>query len=145
MAFPPITDLSTGYRYMQRKTMNKRSTVLAVVVLSAVAIVARPTLALAHAELIGASPAKGATVAAPRELRLTFSEKLEIPLTRITMIAAGKDTVKLGVITADPKSDGTIIVPVVGTVRAATYTISWRTAGGDGHAMKGSYVFRVKL
>ena len=37
-----------------------------------------------------------------------------------------------------------IIVPVVGAVRSATYTISWRTAGEDGHAMKGSYVFRVK-
>lgn len=129
---------------MQPRTLSKRRSALAVVTLAAVAIVADPKLALAHAELIGASPAKGASVAAPHELRLTFSEKLEIPLTRITMIAAGKDTVKLGKITADPKSDGTIIIPVVGAVRAATYTISWRTAGEDGHAMKGSYVFRVK-
>ena len=130
---------------MQLRTFNKLRAALAVVALSVVALVMNPKLALAHAELIGASPAKGATVAAPHELRLTFSEKLEIPLTRITMIAAGKDTVKLGKITADPKSDGTIIVPVLGTVRAATYTISWRTAGEDGHAMKGTYVFRVKL
>lgn len=129
---------------MQPNFFNERRTVSTVVLLSAIGIVASPTLGLAHAELIGASPAKGATVSAPQELRLTFSEKLEIPLTRITMIAAGKDTVKLGAITADPKSDGTIIVPVMGAVRAATYTISWRTAGEDGHAMKGSYAFRVK-
>lgn len=129
---------------MDAKTLIGLRRVATVVVLSAAAVIASPQLALAHAELIGASPAKGATVSSLHELRLTFSEKLEIPLTRITMIAAGKDTVKLGKITADPKSDGTIIVPVVGTVRAATYTIAWRTAGEDGHAMKGSYVFRVK-
>ena len=129
---------------MHANTLIGLRRVATVVVISAAAVIARPQLALAHATLIGASPAKGSTVAAPHELRLTFSEKLEIPLTRITMIAAGKDTVKLGTITADPKSDGTIIVPVVGAVRSATYTISWRTAGEDGHAMKGSYVFRVK-
>ena len=67
----------------------------------ATAVLSTPELALAHAKLKSSAPSAGATVAAPHELRLTFTEKPELAVSKVTLLAAGKDTVPLGKVAAD--------------------------------------------
>ena len=107
------------------------------------AVLATPQLALAHAKLRSSSPSAGSTVTtAPRELRLTFSEKPELAFTRITLLA-GKETIALGKGAADAKSATTVVVPVAGRVGPGSYTVRWRVAGRDGHPINGAFAFTV--
>ena len=115
-----------------------------VVLLLLAAIVATPAYAFFHAILRSAVPAAGATVAeSPRELRLTFSEAIELPFTRITVLAGGRDTVVMGRAAHDSSANQIVVVPVTSALKPGSYTVKYRVAGHDGHPMGGSYVFTV--
>lgn len=108
------------------------------------AVLAMPELALAHAKLVSSFPAANKTVSeAPRELRLTFSEKPELAVSRVTLLAGGRDTVATGKVGADAKAAETLVVPVTGALAPGSYTVRYRVAGKDGHPIGGSYVFTV--
>jgi methionine-rich copper-binding protein CopC len=52
-------------------------------------IVLTPGLALAHGKLLRATPAAGSrTATAPRELTLTFNEKIELAVARVRLLGA---------------------------------------------------------
>ena len=109
-----------------------------------VALVATPVYALFHAVLRSSAPSAGATVAqSPRELRLTFSEAIELPFTRITVLAGGRDTVVMGRVAHDSSANQVVVVPVTSALKPGSYTVKYRVAGHDGHPMGGSYVFTV--
>ena len=109
-----------------------------------VALVATPAYALFHAILRSSMPAAGTTVAeSPRELRLTFSEAIELPFARITVLAGGRDTVVTGRIAHDSSANQIVVVPVTSALKPGSYTVKYRVAGHDGHPMSGSYVFTV--
>ena len=109
-----------------------------------VALVATPAYAFFHAILRSSVPAAGTTVAeSPRELRLTFSEAVELPFTRITVLARGRDTVVTGRIAHDPTLQQVVVVPITASLKPGVYTVKYRVAGHDGHPMGGSYVFTV--
>ncbi len=109
----------------------------------ATAAMASP-LALAHATLKNASPAAGASVdAPPKEIALTFNEKIEQAFSSITVadgagkeIAAGKARVD-----ADNPAIVRLALPAL---TAGTYTVNWAVAGHDGHRRKGDFKFTVK-
>ena len=101
-----------------RRTVAAYSLAAAVVGAVTTAVLATPQLALAHAKLRSSSPAAGSTVtAAPRELRLTFSEKPELAFTRITLLA-GKEAIALGKVAADAKSATTVVVVTLLAIHA---------------------------
>ena len=109
-----------------------------------VALVATPAYAFFHAILRSSAPAAGTTVAeSPRELRLTFSEAIELPFTRITVLAGGRDTVATGRIAHDRTLQQVVVVPITASLKPGVYTVKYRVAGHDGHPMGGSYVFTV--
>ncbi len=108
------------------------------------ALVATPAYALFHAVLRSSAPSAGATVAeSPRELRLTFSEAIEMPFTRVTVLAGGRDTVVTGRIAHDSSAHQILVVPITTSLKPGSYTVKYRVAGHDGHPMGGSYVFTV--
>ena len=117
------------------------NTIAATVV--AAAVLASP-VALAHATLKNSSPAAGATVdAAPKEIALTFNEKVEQAFSSITVAdGAGKEIAaeKAKVDEANPA----ILRLAVPALPAGTYTVSWAVAGHDGHRRKGDFKFTVK-
>ncbi len=109
-----------------------------------VALVATPAHALFHAILRSSAPSAGATIAeSPRELRLTFSEAIELPFTRITVLAGGRDTVATGRVVHDSSAQEIVVVPITSALKPGSYTVKYRVAGHDGHPMGGSYVFTV--
>lgn len=98
---------------------------------------------LRHNRLTRSAPAADSTVAAPREIRLWFSERPTPRLSSIILQAADSSRVTLGAVgaTDDPLS---ITAPVEGVLRAGQYAVTWRTTSGDGHVVRGRFVFRVR-
>jgi hypothetical protein len=98
---------------------------------------------LFHNKLVKSTPAKDATVTAPKEIRLWFAEKAEPGLSSITVVGADSSKVATGKVKAtdDPLS---IAVDVTGPIKAGSYVVRWRTSGADGHVIRGSFPFKVK-
>lgn len=115
-------------------------TTVAVLVLA----LAAPTAAAAfHNKLAKSLPAADESVAAPKEIRLWFTEKVEPKFSSITLMTTDSVKVEVGKARAtdDPKS---IAADVATTLAAGKYQVSWRTAGDDGHAVRGKFTFSVK-
>jgi methionine-rich copper-binding protein CopC len=109
----------------------------------AAATVASP-YASAHASLKSSNPEAGATLtAAPKEIALTFNEKVEEAFSTITLVdGEGK------AITADKAkvdaANPAILRLESPTLAAGAYTVTWAVAGHDGHRRKGDFKFTVK-
>ena len=99
--------------------------------------------AVRHTHLIKSTPAAGDTVrVAPREIRLWFSERPEVPFTSVTLL--NTDSVKLAVGKAAAAADSLeVAVPLPAELAPGNYAVLWRTASQDGHAARGRFEFSV--
>ena len=99
--------------------------------------------AMFHNHLVKSLPSAGDTVAAsPKEIRLWFSEKPALRFTSVTLLTA--DSTKIVTIKAVPTTDSmAIAAPLPTPLAAGTYLVTWRTAGTDGHAIRGTYRFTI--
>lgn len=104
------------------------------------ALAVTPAASLAHGLLKSSFPADKAHTAPPRELRLVFTERPELSLSRVVLLRSGRDTVALGPMTV---TDVNLTVPIVGPVTSGTYTVAWTTVGKDGHPVSGKFSFTV--
>ena len=101
-----------------------------------------PSAAAAHARLIRSTPAAGSSVASPRAISLTFSEKMAPAFSTFEVVnAAG---VKTPVRTTVSEDGRTLSAPVARPLAAGAYVINWRLASSDGHRMTGSVPFTVR-
>lgn len=109
----------------------------------AVAALVVPAALWFHTHLTHSSPSKDETVAAaPTQVRLWFSQKPEVGLTSVTLLAADSSKVPTG---KAAKTDDTlsVAVPIEGALQPGSYVVRWRTASKDGHPVKGQYAFTV--
>ena len=99
-----------------------------------------------HVKLMKSSPAAGGTVTgSPTSVRLWFSERVEISLSRVKLMGASGSTVNSGKAARIPgETDAAFMVDVRAPLPAGTYVVHWTTAAGDGHPMKGEYRFVVR-
>jgi hypothetical protein len=93
----------------------------------------------AHAALKVSAPQSGATVAAPQNLSLTFSEKVH--LTALKLTANGKDVSGVQVDHAGAPAP-TFTVPLP-KLAPAKYDVRWSAIGDDGHPVTGTFTFTV--
>ncbi len=96
-----------------------------------------------HPRLIKSSPGKEQQVTtSPTEIRLWFSERIEPTLSTIALQGADSAKVELSKVrkTDDPAS---IAADVAVSVTPGSYRVSWKTAGRDGHPVRGSFTFSV--
>jgi len=99
--------------------------------------------AFAHAHLKTASPADGATVAAPAEIILGFTEELEVKLSSITVKDARGETVSAAAaeaVSGDRKGLRVRLKPV----SPGAYTVEWAVTSVDTHRVSGQYRFSVR-
>ena len=101
------------------------------------------TLAWAvHTHLTKAIPTIDGTIAAaPADLVLWFNERPDVALSNVRLRAPDSTMITLG---ATRAADDTLALTAQlrGTLTApGVYTVLWRTAGADGHVMRGSYKF----
>ena len=111
------------------------------VALSAAALFS--TQASAHAMLVRSNPAANTSVAAPKVISLTFSEKLTPAFSGFEVLTGnGTRTPMKAAFSRDHKSiQGVLNRPMAPGV----YKIAWHAvASDDGHRTTGSLAFRVK-
>ena len=95
--------------------------------------------ASAHDELVSSSPGSGDTVAAPRTLTLTYSERLI--QTGYRVVVRGPE----GPVDGDVQVSGETVVERFGEPLAAgPYTVAWRVVSADGHPVSGRLAFTVR-
>jgi methionine-rich copper-binding protein CopC len=106
-------------------------------------VLAHAVVAFAHAHLVRAVPAAGGTVqAAPSEVTLHFSEKLEAAFSSVLVRnSAGKRVDK-----ADgrvDKTDRTVMRVSLQPLTPGIYKVEWRVVTADTHKINGDFTFRV--
>lgn len=101
------------------------------------------TAAFAHPQIITRSPAAGAVLkAAPKEVRVEFSEALEIALSTAKIEGPDGKAIEIGALRTDQRN-ATLIIPIKGKLKPGAYTVSWNIATEE-HDMPGRYRFEVK-
>lgn len=96
-----------------------------------------------HTTLKSSKPARDAVVAAPTEVSLTFTEKVNAALSSIVILKADSSQVEKLVVqsTSDPER---IEGAVTTKLAPARYAIRWKTVSADGHVVRGVFGFAVK-
>ena len=98
-----------------------------------------------HMALVRSEPAADSTVSvAPTTLRLYWTQSPKLDLTQIRLATAANQQVTLGAPKISTANQLILDVPVTGQVAPGVYTVTWRTAGDDGHVMNGSYKFTYR-
>ena len=100
--------------------------------------------ASAHAKLESSSPqANGVVSPAPSQVRLQFSEQLELPFSKIKLVDAAGAIVqptRTAIDSANPK----VLTATVPALHAGVWQVQWSTVTRDGHKIKGQFTFQVK-
>ncbi|MFI0357122.1 copper resistance protein CopC [Actinomadura sp. 9N407] len=95
--------------------------------------------AWAHDSLKSSNPEKGAQIASPSEIELTFTGTVRVP--RIVLTGPDGTRHEAG---AAQAIDNKVAQPVKGTLANGEYTVGWRVVSSDGHPITGTYTFTVK-
>jgi methionine-rich copper-binding protein CopC len=102
-----------------------------------------PATVAAHAELLEAVPAPGATVVGtPDELSATFSEPLLVDGTTFSIRNAAGERLAVGRI--DPADDTRLIIDPVPDLAPGVYEMRWQAATADGHIENDTWTFTVE-
>lgn len=109
--------------------------------LAAVAVLAMPSAASAHDELLASTPAAGEKLeAAPTSITLTFSANvLDVGAAIVVADEHGRDWTA-GESTIE---EGSVTVPVEAGMPEAGYEVRWRVVSSDGHPISGLIPFTV--
>jgi copper resistance protein C len=108
--------------------------------ISALLAVMSGTAAEAHAFLDHAEPRVGSTVpTAPRELSLSFTQKLEPAFSSAEVSDANGARVDLG----KPSVSASVMRVRLKQLSAGTYRVRWHVLSVDTHTTEGSFTFQV--
>jgi copper resistance protein C len=120
--------------------MSRFAAALVAVVL-AVLTFAGAGVASAHATRIAADPADGAELTiGPQRVSATFNEALQPTFAAMTVVGPDGNLWSSG----DPQVQGAVIsVGVRPLGPTGTYTVNYRVTSADGHAVSGSWSFRL--
>lgn len=110
--------------------------------LSTAAVTLLASVALsAHLKLLKSTPAADATVSeSPKTVQIWYSEEPLLPMSGIT-IAGPK-----GAVSAERLRAGdahSLIADLPAALAPGKYEVRWKTAGDDGHVLRGTFSFSV--
>lgn len=110
-------------------------------VAAALAALALPPSAFAHASLVRESPGFGQRLETPpARVVLSFDQSVELLPRAILVLDAGGENVA-----GPPRLEGRSVVAPVRTLPRGPYTIRWRAMSSDGHVVSGVYTFGVRV
>jgi copper transport protein len=126
---------------MPKSATRRRAAVLAELACAWLLLACAP--ALAHANLVEASPPQGSEVSKPPErVELRFSEPVDAEFDPVVVRAAGGTRVDTHDARLDP-NDARVVLADLGRVPEGSYTVEWRVTSIDGHVVDGRYHFAV--
>ena len=100
--------------------------------------------AMAHANPVSSVPAAGATVAAPTEVVITFSELLDPAGSSIVVMDSAGATASEGTATVLANDNTTMRVVLRTGLAAGQYTVQWKSrSAADGDDAQGEFTFTV--
>jgi hypothetical protein len=99
--------------------------------------------AYAHPALQASNPGQGATVPAPKEIRLTFSENVIPKFSGLTIKDNGGALIETAVPSTDPKDKRQLVVPIVKPLPPGAYDVEWHAVSVDTHKVNGHFSFKV--
>lgn len=99
--------------------------------------------ALAHTRLESSSPQAESVVSAPAQVRLQFSDPLELPFSKIKLVDARGGVIVPVKIAIDPANAKALVAATPG-LRSGAYRVQWSTVTRDGHKVKGEFGFQVQ-
>ena len=99
--------------------------------------------AYAHPALEGSNPGQGATVPAPKEIRLTFSENVIPKFSGLTIKDNSGALIETAVPSTDPKDKRQLVVPIVKPLPPGAYDVEWHAVSVDTHKVNGRLLFKV--
>jgi len=100
-------------------------------------------VAYAHPQLQSTEPAAGASTAAPRQIRITFSEDVIPQFSGVELKDQAGKVIATGKAETDPTNKKILVVPVKGELAPGDYKVEWHAVSADTHRVKGSYSFSV--
>jgi methionine-rich copper-binding protein CopC len=109
--------------------------------LAAIAALFAAAQAQAHARLVSSTPAEGASAPAPKQLVLTFSEKLQ---PKFSTARLTKNDVETPVKAVVAKDRTTMIVTPGQALTVGAYKLHWQVVTADTHKMQGDVSFTVR-
>lgn len=114
----------------------------ALLLAAAVACALLPSAAAAHTKVDRTAPANGDTVQDVREVRVHFSRGVESELTTITLFRDGAP-VASGTRVVPGTEGREYLLPLPRPLDPGAYEARWKTVGGDGHVLEGTFRFVV--
>jgi copper transport protein len=101
-----------------------------------------PSAALAHANLLGTTPANGAVLKrSPGQVVLRFDEAVATVPGSVRVFNGKVERVDAGAV-EKPTSDS-VSVTVPGDLGGGTYVVAWRVISGDSHPIRGAFAFSI--
>ena len=109
---------------------------------SLTALALSTVVTFAHMALSKSAPEADATVSgSPDQIQIWFTQDPDPAVSRITLEGPGGD-VALGEV--EIHDDRSVAAALDGALDPGEYTVSWRSAGDDGHVQRGSFSFTVR-
>jgi methionine-rich copper-binding protein CopC len=99
--------------------------------------------AQAHPRMLSSTPSSGQPAAAPREVRIAFSEPLIAKFSGLT-VKGPHGAVKTGRSAVDPANPKVLVTPLQGSLSPGRYNVAWHAVSTDTHRVAGRYAFTVK-
>jgi methionine-rich copper-binding protein CopC len=127
-------------RWMRRVTRPISVAVAAVGALLVLGLATTP--ATAHAQLVEASPADGASLSsAPSKVVLTFSENIQERFAQVSVTKADGTTVSSG----EPSVDGAVVTQrLANALTSGRYATRFRVVSEDGHPVSDTLAFSLQ-
>ena len=125
--------------------MNARRAIVAAVAASvALAALALPSAASAHAYLVKTVPAASVVLnAPPPNIQLTYDEAVEPRLALISVTNAQASQETTGAVHRSSGNPDTLVVPLKAHLPEGWYLIFWRAISVDGHPVEGAFTYAV--
>jgi hypothetical protein len=80
----------------------------------------------------------------PAELRLQFSEAIELPFCRVDLATQDGEKIETGPLSTDPDDERQLVLAVRRELVPGFYRVSWRVVSRDTHVTQGEYTFEVR-
>jgi methionine-rich copper-binding protein CopC len=123
--------------------MNRLLATLVLAISLIVAAMAGAGVASAHATRVATDPVENTELSqAPQTVSATFNEKLQTEFAAMTVVGPDGNLWSTG----DPWVEGAVLsIGVRPLGPAGTYTVNYRVTSADGHAVSGSWSFRLTV
>lgn len=125
-------------------TVRRVPAVLAVLTAVLAVLLGTAAPASAHAALLRTAPAEGSVVpAAPRQVRLDFSEGVLLAVDAVRVLDPTGKRVDSGPPQHADDNDSTAVVTLRTGLSRGTFTVAWKAVSQDSHPVAGAFTFSV--